>query len=204
MIGIDHQHLGAVARGRERDVQRDDAAVMVGAGTDHGHHRRGIDGTTAASGAQMSHIALRKVVSGKPVRSVGQPNRVRSGVGAKERIPPSVRITLDSCRRHHWLFGRATALWRGAVWPAVRGGAASALSPARIRFGARFTGRQAVGGDDPCPAASPPNTKPTIASTLIAGGKVRRCGTVASPMIRALEVLRLSCSSVSRERLRKD
>ena len=46
--------------------------------------------------------------------------------------------------------------------------------------------------------------KPIIASMLIAGGKVRRCGTVASPMMRAAEVLRLSCSSVSRERLRKD
>jgi hypothetical protein len=44
--------------------------------------------------------------------------------------------------------------------------------------------------------------KPTIASRLIAGGNERRCGTVASPMMRALEVLRLSCSSVSRERLR--
>jgi hypothetical protein len=46
--------------------------------------------------------------------------------------------------------------------------------------------------------------KPIIAIMLMAGGKVRRCGTVASPMMRALEVLRLSCSSVSRERLRKD
>ena len=46
--------------------------------------------------------------------------------------------------------------------------------------------------------------KPIIAIRLIAGGKVRRCGTVASPMMRALEVFRLSCSSVSRERLRND
>ena len=45
---------------------------------------------------------------------------------------------------------------------------------------------------------------PISASRLAAGGKVRRCGTVASPMTRALEVLRVSCSSVSRERLRKD
>jgi hypothetical protein len=53
-------------------------------------------------------------------------------------------------------------------------------------------------------APSAPSMKPRIARRLIAGGKVRRCGTVASPMTRAAEVLRLSCSSVSRERLRKD
>ena len=38
----------------------------------------------------------------------------------------------------------------------------------------------------------------------MAGGKVRRCGTVASPMMRAFEVFRVSCSSVSRERFRND
>ena len=53
-------------------------------------------------------------------------------------------------------------------------------------------------------AAIAPKMKPIMANRLIAGGNERRCGTVASPMIRAAEVFSVSCSSVSRERLRKD
>ncbi len=49
--------------------------------------------------ARISRMALRKVVSGKPARSVGQPIRVASGMPPMVRIPPSVRTTSDSCSR---------------------------------------------------------------------------------------------------------
>ena len=39
VVGVDHQHLGAVACGGQRDVQRGDAAILAGAGADHGHDR---------------------------------------------------------------------------------------------------------------------------------------------------------------------
>jgi len=75
----------------------------------------------------------------------------------------------------------------------------------------RLVGSGSVAPENNCRAAtsqpaapSEPKTKPIMASRLIAGGKVRRCGTVASPITRAAEVFRLSCSSVSRERFRKD
>ncbi len=52
-----------------------------------------------ASVARISRMVLRNVISGKPVRSVGQPSRVTSGVPPVVRIPPSVRTTSDSCSR---------------------------------------------------------------------------------------------------------
>ena len=69
-------------------------------GADHGQHRdRRWRARRFASVARMSRMALRKLISGRPARSVGQPIRVTSGTPPVVRIPPSVRITSASCRR---------------------------------------------------------------------------------------------------------
>jgi hypothetical protein len=157
----------------------------------------------------MSRMALRKVVWGKPARSVGQPIRATSGMPPMVRIPPSVRTTSDSCRRA--INGFCTAA-TAAGFCGCRGGSAAtgfeggagALVSERTGCGSLVSGDNRLAAMVKADAANAPSMKPTIAIMLMAGGKVRRCGTVASPMMRALEVLRLSCSSVSRERLRKD
>ena len=175
-IGVDHQHPGAVARGRQRHVQRGDAAVLAGAGADHGDHRHArCRGERRISVARISRMALRKLVSGKPARSVGQPIRVRSAIAACRQ---------DSAEGpHHVGFLQACdqrLLDRRDRRPVAAAAVIRLLRwrRRRLRFGAgrlRFAGCRAATGRPRRPRRQrpvAPNMKPIIASRLIAGGKV--------------------------------
>ena len=167
-------------------------------------------------------IAATKAPGGTFARSVGQPMRVTSETPGTARIPVSVRSTSVSCSRAISGFSIGATAGSGGCLSGgagCRGGSIEIFMSGDSVARGCFCGASvraalavvAVTGIDRrstatthAAAASAPSAKPIIAIRLIAGGKTRRCGAVASPMMRAAEVLRVSCSSVSRERLRND
>jgi hypothetical protein len=97
-IGIDQQHLGAVTRRGERDVQRGDAAVLIRPAPITAM-TGGLSCRAPGQRARISRMALRNGHQRKAraQRRPAQPRDVGGAVGA--RMPPSVRITSVSCSR---------------------------------------------------------------------------------------------------------
>ncbi len=79
---------------------------------------------------RISRMVLRNVIRGKPARSVGQPSRVTSALLPVVRMPPSVRITSDSCSRA--ISGFSIRLTAGCARLGVTGGCFGAA--ATVRF----------------------------------------------------------------------
>ena len=140
--------------------------------------------------------------NGGPQRRPAQPGQIGDAAGGENSAE----------RSHHVGFlqpGYSRLFRRGAALDLFSGGL---LAEAAFRnwAGLVCVWPAAVSKDRSSTAAnqlaanSAPSTRPIAATRLMVGGNERRCGTVASPMIRAFDVLRLSCSSVSRDRLRND
>ena len=55
IVGVDHQHATAVARGGESEVQRSHAAPGGVAGADEGYHRHRL--AVSAAGRRGAHVA---------------------------------------------------------------------------------------------------------------------------------------------------